>query len=108
MDPTDLIVISTVVVTGSTLIRDVKQGKGGLAGPIIFGFMMAAGLLLISIPLPRVAKGLAYLSLVGAFVVNGPSVFSVATGLTTKAKTTTPADGGNTLPPSTTQRVTTP
>lgn len=102
MEATDTAIIAGVVVTGSTLIRDVKQNKPK-AAPIIFGFMMVTGLLLISIPLPKVSKGLAYLALVGAFVVNGPSLFGTASSLT-KSKSPAPSSGANTLPPGTTKR----
>lgn len=78
--PTGLILGSGVIVAGSTLIRDVHEGKPR-AAPIVFGFMMVTALLAISMVSPKFSKGLAYMSLVGAFVVNGPAVFSIASGI---------------------------
>ena len=89
-EATDTIIVAGVVVTGSTLLRDVRQNKPK-AAPLIFGFFMVAGLLLIAIPAPKVAKGLAYLSLVGAFVVNGPTIFGLASSITGGANSTTSA-----------------
>lgn len=76
MDTTDTIIGATVVVTGSTLIRNAVQKKSH-AAPIVFGFLMAASLLVISMATPRFAKGLSYMAMVGAFVVNGPTVFKL-------------------------------
>lgn len=78
--PTGLILGTGVVVAGSTLIRDVHEGKTR-AAPIIFGFMMVTALLLISLGSPKTARGLSYMALVGAFVVNGPAVFGIASGI---------------------------
>lgn len=86
METSDLIIVTGVVVTGSSLIRDVKQNRPK-APPLIFGFLMVAGLLILSLPLPKVARGLSYMALVGAFVVNGPSIFDTASSLTASAKT---------------------
>jgi hypothetical protein len=78
---TGTVIAAGVIVTGSTLVRDVHEGKGR-AAPIIFGFMMVSALLIISMASTKYAKGLAYLSMVGAFVVNGPAVFSITSGIT--------------------------
>lgn len=80
MSTTSLILGSSVVVAGSTVIRDVHEGKTR-AAPIVFGFMMAAALLVISMGSDKVARGLSYMALVGAFAVNGPAVFSITSGI---------------------------
>ena len=90
---TGVILAAGIIVTGSTVIRDVHEGEPR-AAPIIFGFMMVTALLVISYASPGFARGLAYLSLVGAFVVNGPAVAGVVSGLSesgtkTAAKETT-------------------
>jgi hypothetical protein len=85
-EPTGLIVAVGVIVTGSTVIRDVHEGKTH-AAPIVYGFMMVIALLLIGMGAPRVSRGLAYLSLIGALAVNGPAVFSIASGLSAAQKT---------------------
>lgn len=78
-DPVNAIFAAGILVTGSTLIRDAHKGQAR-AAPIVFGFMMVTGLLIMAMAAPRFARGLAYMSMVGAFVVNGPAVFSIASG----------------------------
>jgi hypothetical protein len=80
MNTTETIIGAGVVVTGSTLIRNVRGGKNH-AAPVIFGFMMVAGLLVISLAAPKAAKGLAYFAMVGAFFVNGAAVFGIASSV---------------------------
>lgn len=77
---TGTILAAGILVTGSTVVRDVHEGKGR-AAPIIFGFMMVSALLIISMASPKYAKGIAYLAMVGAFVVNGPAVFGIVSGI---------------------------
>lgn len=75
--PTDVIIGSVVVITATTVLRNAKnKTKAGTTfKPVIFGFGLALALLAIAIAAPGFAKGLAYLGLVGAFVVNGPALF---------------------------------
>lgn len=77
--PTDVILGSVVVITGTTILRNVrnKTKAGTTFKPVLFGFLLAAALLTIAIGAPGFAKGLAYLGLVGAFVVNGPALFEL-------------------------------
>jgi len=92
-DATDVAIAAGVIVTGTTLIRNAHEGKSK-AAPIIFGFMMTALLLLIALGSPKIAKGLSYFAMVGAFAVNGPVVFSIARGLgPTPAGTHPPVSG---------------
>jgi uncharacterized membrane protein YkgB len=81
---TDVVLGSVTVVVGTTVLRNLKDpkknGSGHVFRPVVFGFMLATALLLLAIPLPGISKGLAYLSLVGAFVVNGPALFSTIGG----------------------------
>lgn len=93
--PTGMIVAAGVIVTGSTVIRDVHEGKTR-AAPIVFGFLMVIGLLLIAMGAPKVARGLALLSLLGALAVNGPAVFGIASGLSAAQKSQA---GGSPAPP---------
>lgn len=81
MNPTDTIIISAVVITGSTIVRRVKRKQSEYLQTVVFGFMVTFVLLLIAVPLPVVAKGLAYLGMVGAFAVNGPDIYELAKGL---------------------------
>jgi hypothetical protein len=81
-EPTDVIILSVVVMAGSTIIRHIKEkpkdvGKG-YAAPIIYGFLLVIALLVLAVPFPAFAKGLAYLGLIGAFAVNGPAIYSLA------------------------------
>lgn len=80
MSPTDVIIASVVIIVGTTMIRNAKNKKNRFA-PIIFGFMLALALLIMATFAPTVAKGLAYMGMVGAFVVNGPTVFKLLAGL---------------------------
>jgi hypothetical protein len=80
MQTTSLVLGATVVVTGSTVIRDVHEGKTR-AAPIVFGFMMAAALLIMGMGSEKLARGLSYMSMVGALAVNGPAVFAIASGI---------------------------
>ena len=89
METTDLIIVTSAVVAGSTLIKDVKNGTPH-AGPIIFGFLLAGALLLVAIPSDKFARGLSYLALVGALAVNGASIFGIVGGLAPKAAVPAP------------------
>lgn len=90
-DATDVIIGSTTVVVLTTVIRKTVEKNqhptakvvvGQTIGkPVIFGFLLVMSLLVISFALPTFAKGLAYLSLVGAFVVNGPTLFAALEGI---------------------------
>lgn len=77
MNPTDTVLISVVVIVGTTILKHIHEGKGGVLSPIVFGFLLATALLLIAVFAPRIAIALAYLGLVGAFAVNGPAVFTL-------------------------------
>lgn len=81
-EPTDTIIIAVTVMVGSTIIRHVREkpkdvGKG-YAKPIVYGFFLAIALLVLAVPFPTFAKGLAILGLIGAFAVNGPAIYSLA------------------------------
>jgi hypothetical protein len=100
MNTTETIIGAGVVVTGTTVIRNVHEGKNH-AAPIIFGFMMVAGLLVISLAAPKAAKGLAYFAMVGAFFVNGAAVFGVAgsiAGSQSRGSANTGPPGGGIFP----------
>lgn len=90
MDDTDLIIAAGVVVTGTTLLRNATQGERK-AAPIVFGFLLVFFLLVVDIAAPKFARGLAYLAMVGAFVLNGSAVFKLASGLTTHPIPPTPS-----------------
>lgn len=79
METTDLVIVASAVVAGTSLLKDLKNGTPH-AGPIVFGFLLATALLAIAIPAPKFARGLSYLALVGAFAVNGPTVLGLAAG----------------------------
>jgi hypothetical protein len=98
METSDLVIVTGVVVVGTSLVRDVKQGKPK-APPLIFGFFMVASLLLMGLALPKVTRGLCYLALVGAFVVNGPSIFDTASSLTKAGASTVGAANVGPNPP---------
>lgn len=92
-NPTGVVVAAGVIVAGSTVVRDVHEGQIR-AAPIVFGFLMVSALLLIGMASPKTARGLAYLSMIGALAVNGPAVFSIVSGLSEAGKpATTPPAG---------------
>lgn len=83
-DANSIILISVGVMVGSTIIRHVHErpkleGKGFMT-PIAYGFFLAIALMILALPLPRFTKGLAYLGMVGAFAVNGPTIFKMLGG----------------------------
>lgn len=77
MNPSSAVVASVVVITSTTIIRRMREGKWQthILEVIVFGFMLLIALLTLAIVLPGVAKILAYLGMVGAFAVNGPELF---------------------------------
>jgi hypothetical protein len=79
MNPSSVVIGSVVVITSTTLVRRMREGKGtvSVAEILVFGFLLMIALLVLAIVMPSVAKVLAYLGLVGAFVVNGPAVFKL-------------------------------
>lgn len=78
--PTDTIVAATVIIAGSTMIKNAKAKKNHFA-PIVFGFLLTSALLIMAMFAPTFARMLAYMGMVGAFVVNGPAVFGVVSGI---------------------------
>ena len=77
MNPSSAVFASVVLITGSTLLRrmrDLKHPTNAME-IIVFGFILLIALLTFAIVAPSIAKILAYLGMVGAFVVNGPAVF---------------------------------
>jgi hypothetical protein len=77
----DLIVISVGTMVVTTIVRHVKEkpkdiGKG-YAKPIVFGFLLAIVLMILALPFPRFTKGLAILGMIGAFAVNGPTIYKL-------------------------------
>jgi predicted tellurium resistance membrane protein TerC len=83
VDPTDPIIIACALMAGTTIVRHIaKPAKKATASdqyikPILYGFFLAIGLLLLAIPFPTFAKYLAYLGIVGAFAVNGPTIYGL-------------------------------
>jgi hypothetical protein len=77
---TDVILLSGALITVTTVIRNTTDKKFHFS-PIMFGFLLTAALLILSAAAPTVAKGLAVMGVVGAFVANGPAVFKVLGGL---------------------------
>lgn len=87
-DVSEVVIGATAVVVATTMVRKVSTAPPhgtankppigeSIGKPLIFGFLLTLALLSIAFVAPNVAKGLAYLSLVGAFVVNGPALFTV-------------------------------
>jgi hypothetical protein len=80
MNPSSAVFASVVIITGTTIIRRMREaGKQPprVMEAVVFGFILLIALLTLAIVMPSVAKILAYLGMVGAFVVNGPAVFTL-------------------------------
>ena len=83
VDATDPIILACAFMAGSTIVRHVaapakKATVSDLyVKPIAYGFFLAIGLLLLAVPFPTFARYLAYLGLVGAFVVNAPTIYKL-------------------------------
>ena len=77
MTPSSAVFASVILITGTTLLRRVRESKGEFHAmeTIVFGFILLMALLTLAVVVPAAAKILAYLGMVGAFVVNGPAVF---------------------------------
>lgn len=76
---TSAVIGSVVVICATSIIRVVRQGKyeKKIVKIIIFGFLLAFILLIIAAVAPVMAAILAMLGAVGAFAVNGPTIFSI-------------------------------
>lgn len=82
-DATDVIIIACMVMAGTTVIRRIKEkphAKAEYVQPVVYGFFLCLALLVLAVPLPTFTKGLAYLGMVGAFAVNGPTIYKLAAG----------------------------
>lgn len=77
MNPSSVVFASVVVITSTTILRRMREGKwqGHVVEVIVFAFLLLLALQILAIVLPTMAKILGYLGMVGAFVVNGPVVF---------------------------------
>jgi len=82
VNPSNAVFASVLVITSTTVIRRVRDGTwpGHVLETVVFGFMLLIALLILAIVLPSFARVLAYLGMVGAFVVNGPSLFELLGG----------------------------
>jgi hypothetical protein len=80
VNPSDVVFGSVVVIVSTTLVRRIREGKweGHVLEILIFGFLLLISLQLLVLVVPNVAKTLAYLGLVGAFILNGPAIFGYA------------------------------
>jgi len=70
---------STLVIVATTIVRRIREGtwSGHVVETVVFGFLLLIALLILAIVMPRFAQVLGYLGMVGAFVVNGPAVFTL-------------------------------
>lgn len=79
MSPSSAVVASVFIITTTTIIRRIRTSKPGqshqILESIVFGFLLLIALLTLAIIMPTFAKVLAYLGMVGAFVLNGPTLF---------------------------------
>ncbi len=81
-DPTELIIGSVTVIVTTTIVRHFASGEAGKDSskkwtPLVYGFILTLLLLLIATFAPNFARGLAIMGLVGAFAVNGPTIFEL-------------------------------
>jgi hypothetical protein len=79
MNPSSTAFASVIVITGTTIVRRMRE-KGWqthIMEIVVFGFILLIALLTLAIVIPPAALILGWLGMVGAFVVNGPAVFSL-------------------------------
>lgn len=76
---TDVVVLSGVVITGSTMIRRIRKKSGAHMQTLAYGFLLVFVLLIIAVPAPGIAKALAYMGMVGALAANGSEVAKFVT-----------------------------
>lgn len=79
MNPSNAVFASVIVIVGTTILRRMRENtwQSHVLETIVFGFLLLIALLTFAIVSPTLAKALAYLGLVGAFVLNGPAVFTM-------------------------------
>lgn len=79
MNASSAVFASVLVITGTTVVRRVRDGTwpNHVVETVVFGFLLLIALLTLAIVVPEFAKVLGYLGMIGAFVVNGPSVFAL-------------------------------
>lgn len=79
MNPSSVVVASVVVITSTTIVRRLRDGtwQSHVLETIVFGFLLLIVLQILAITIPPLALILAYLGMVGAFIVNGPTVFKL-------------------------------
>lgn len=83
VDATDPIILACALMAGSTIVRHIaKPPKGATSSdlyvkPLLYGFLLIIALLLLAVPFPTFARGLAYLGIVGAFAINGPVIYKL-------------------------------
>lgn len=77
MNTTSLVLGTSVVIVSTSVLKNArnKTKAGTTFKPVLFGFGLAFSLLAISMVAPGLARALAYMGLVGAFIANGPAVF---------------------------------
>jgi hypothetical protein len=81
LDTSSAIIGSAVLISGTTLVRNGVEKKTFHFAPVVFGFLLASSLLMLSFFAPNFARGLALMGMIGAFALNGPAVFKLAGGL---------------------------
>ena len=80
-----LVIVTAIVISGSTIIRLIREGgwvgNRKIIPVVIFGFLLALALEVVALISAKLAAILCYLGLVGAFAVNGPSLFTLVGNL---------------------------
>ena len=74
--PTDTIIVCSMVMIGSSLIKDVAHGQPSIK-PVVTGMMLGGALLIIGTFAPTLAKLLAITGLVGALMTNGSTLINI-------------------------------
>ena len=73
---TDTIIVCSMVMIGSSLIKDVAHGQPSIK-PVVTGMMLGGALLIIGTFAPTLAKLLAITGLVGALMTNGSTLINI-------------------------------
>lgn len=91
--PTDTIVTCTLVIIGTSLVKDVAHGSPTIR-PVVTGMILGGALLIIGTFAPTFAKLLAIFGMIGSLMTNGLELTQATGRITTASAASPPAKGG--------------
>lgn len=76
MGTTSAVIGGTIIITGTSVLKDIHEGKPPVL-PVVTGFLLGSALLLVAFASPPLAKALALMGVVGALATNGNAALGV-------------------------------